>query len=249
MDAMQVETEPASAGREAVAAGEPVQGNGVTEGLLNLPSKGLFASDSYFTLSRRPQVYLATHARASAPPDQVVTTDQSAEAFIRLLKRRQEVSVGVTGAKKGAAGGASGAVKRPAATLSKAEPAPKKQAIGIAAGLAALSSRTAGPAGTASAAAKSGSAHAGAAAGGSGPNSSAAAGAVPCTSTATPGAPPARAAAAALVQAVQQGAAAQAASRQIFSQEELKAKPVKDLKVRLCNLHLRIILSSCTHGS
>lgn len=116
-----------------------------------------------------------THTPLQAPADQVISTDRSLEAFVRMLRRRATPQAPTAQAAKGAkgsgpgtkAGGAS-ASKRPLAAQDKPQPAAKRPATqqpsttgpkktpaaaaggggsGLAAGLAAIASRTAPAAG------------------------------------------------------------------------------------------------------
>lgn len=212
--------------------------NAVLEGLLNLPTRGLF-SESFISHSS-PKLYVATHDRALPPADQIIASEQSTEAFIRMLQRKNN-----SGEAGGTAGKKTAGAKR--GLNDKVDEQPKKKlSLGLAAGLAQIS----GPKKSASLDGPSSTGAEGPHA--AGPSSSkAAAGAAqkrPAAAAARPmsvkpglfgaqGAAAPRAAAAALSAAVQQqGAEGPSGARRTFTQEELQSKPVKDLKVCACDM-------------
>ncbi|KAL6759382.1 hypothetical protein V8C86DRAFT_2574567 [Haematococcus lacustris] len=188
--------------------------------LSGLPSKGALEPDVYIHV--RPGTsapYICTHEGSEAPADQKVFTASDDAAFVRMLKAKQPAGKGLqAGSKPGqdsskATASATGGKR--AASTELAQPVRKKSAFSAA--LAAAAARPGSKA-------DSGTAQPLAAAAGSG--SSTAEGAAGARSAT------ARPAAAALTAAVQ-GQDPGGSARKVFSQEELKSKPVKDLK-ELC---------------
>ena len=171
--------------------------------LSNLPSRGIFSGEA-FSWNKRP-VSAPVRAASDAAPDQVLTTDDSTEALVRILKRQQHA----TAATKGKATPATNTNKRPMDPPPTGPSGQKRpvNAFGLAAGTAATGTPRMGSGSMAPAAGGGG--------GGAGPSGT------------TPGAAAEEAAGPSVAAAAANRTASRTAS---YSQEELRGKSIKELQ-------------------